>query len=95
MEKQFTIPKKRKKEIVTPAQKPEKRVPIERSLLKRKRKERKDNACYHQTRKSYETAIKLLATEDWMLANDGIVTGVFQSLFKAKEIVEKHAKWLQ
>jgi hypothetical protein len=44
-------------------------------LLEGRKNERKENAHYLKISKSYETAIKL-ATEEWMLANDGVVTGL-------------------
>ena len=43
--------------------------------LEERKNERKENAGYHKIRNSYETAIKL-ATEEWMLSNDGVVTGL-------------------
>ena len=43
--------------------------------LEERRNKRKDKACFLKKKKTYETAIKL-ATEEWMLSNDGVVTGL-------------------
>jgi hypothetical protein len=56
-----------------------------------RKNERNDNARYLKIRKSYETAIKL-ATEEWMLANDGVVTGLRYNGRKQKFLAKVNYK---